>query len=130
MRFSRRGHNLLEVIIATFIFLTLVVVTSGLWISYSRSIAKSRDHLVATHLGKTIIENAVDAGFDSAVSDGPSTLEMELETDGRVTKIPYTYSTTVTRPEAGLKRIIVSISYEFQGRTSELSFETLLSAKR
>ena len=129
MRNRSSGHNLLEVIIATFVFLIIVVFSSGLWTTYARSIVKSRDHLVATHLGKSVLENTVDQGFESAQSGGPFVLSMKVETDGVEQQIPYNYSIVVTTKSTGLKRIVVNVSHEFQGRVSEVSFETLLAAQ-
>jgi hypothetical protein len=123
------GHNLLEVILATFILLLLIVITSGVWVKYAHAITQSRDHLVATHLGRTVLENVVDLGYGSARSDGPFELIMEVEVDGQTARIPFTYTTTVTQKQAGLKRVIVDVSYTIQEKKTEVSFETLLAAQ-
>ena len=127
VRKQSRGHNLLEAIIASFVFLIMVVFSSGLWITYSRAIVNSRDRLVATHLAKNVLENVVDLGFDSARSEGPFVLTVELETDGVAVEIPYTYSTVVTLQESGLKRVLVQVAYEFKDKVSEVELETLLA---
>ncbi len=125
----RRGLTLLEVIIAAFVFLLFVVFTSGLWIAYSRSVAKSRNHLVATHLGRTVLENAVDLGYNSVQSSGPLTLNMQLETDGVVHDVPFEYSLNVSQQAPGLKRVQVLVTYTYQGKTTEVDLETLITAQ-
>ncbi|MGE0492606.1 MAG: hypothetical protein AB7S38_25550 [Vulcanimicrobiota bacterium] len=123
------GHNLLEVVVAAFVFALLVLFASGLWAAYARAAVQSRDHLVATHLGRTVMEATVNQGYDSAVGGGPYTLNMEVELDGQVTQIPYRYTVTVNETMPGLKTVTVAVSYSYQEKTTELSFETLLAAQ-
>ena len=68
-RKSNRGHNLLEVILASMVFSVLMVLFSGLWAQYYKGQAVSRNHLAASGLGRKVLEEHLSAGYN-ACPDG------------------------------------------------------------
>lgn len=60
-----RGHNLLEMILATFIFSTVALGTTAVWIQHSRVMNKSGGRLVGQFLANELMEECLAAGYDS-----------------------------------------------------------------
>ena len=59
-----RGHNLLEVIVATGIFVLISVALSGIWVMYGKALAKSGEHLAANQLARGVTEGLISNGFE------------------------------------------------------------------
>ena len=60
----RRGHSLLEAIVATVVFVLVVVAISGMWSMYGRSLAKSSEYIAANHLAQGLTEGLIANGWD------------------------------------------------------------------
>lgn len=58
-----KGHNLLEVIVATGVFVVISVALSGVWMMYGRALAKSGEHTAANHLARGFTEGLMANGF-------------------------------------------------------------------
>lgn len=95
LRKSFRGHNLLEAIVATGIFILVSVALSGVWIMYGRSLAKSGEVIAANSLARSVSEGLVSNGWEYLVTlDGASPLpekdfEVERIVRGRQANIKY-----------------------------------------
>ncbi|MBI3927885.1 MAG: hypothetical protein HY319_20255 [Armatimonadetes bacterium] len=124
----RRGYNMLEAVLAVFLFSIVVVFMMSLWAYYARSIEKSRNHMVATHLGERALSETIARGYLGAESAGPYTIDVEV-TNGDVTsRIPYEWVVEVSEVEDGLKSILVRVWYPHQDERREVRFESLLFA--
>jgi type II secretory pathway pseudopilin PulG len=63
-RFSREGHSLLELIVATGIFVVVSVALSGVWVMYGRSLAKSGEVMAANAIARSITEGLTSNGWE------------------------------------------------------------------
>ncbi len=69
------GHNLLEAIIATGLFIMVTVALSGIWVMYGRSLAKSGEVIAANSLARSVSEGLVANGWEFLLTlDGVSPL--------------------------------------------------------
>lgn len=64
---NNRGHNLLEVIIATVIFATAVVFMTGLWASYHQALTMNRGRLLAMAVGRSELESRMALGYSNLI---------------------------------------------------------------
>lgn len=92
-RAKRAGHSLLELIVATAIFVMVAVALSGVWVMYGRGLAKSAEVAVAVDLGKS--------AADEVVSNGWEWLKNQWTTNGKVAKEVALPPTTVERTVRG-----------------------------
>jgi type II secretory pathway pseudopilin PulG len=58
-----RGHNLLEVIIASMIFCTAILLFLGVWSSFYSAQSLGRNRLAAASLARAVLEQKIAAGF-------------------------------------------------------------------
>ena len=90
---KNRGHNLLEAIIATGLFILVTVALSGVWVMYGRSLAKSGEVVAANAIARSTNEGLVANGWDYLLTlDGISpekTVEVERIVRGRQANIKY-----------------------------------------
>ena len=74
------GHSLLEVIVASGVFVLIAVALSGIWVMYGKAIAKSGEHLAANQLARGVTEGLIANGFDwleAQVNDPALTMPVE-----------------------------------------------------
>lgn len=64
IRSKNRGHNLLEAIIATAVFIVVAVALSGVWVMYGKSLAKSGEVIAANSLARSVSEGLIANGWD------------------------------------------------------------------
>lgn len=87
------GHNLLEAIIATGLFILVTVALSGVWVMYGRSLAKSGEVVAANAIARSTNEGLVANGWDYLLTlDGISPekdVEVERIVRGRQANIQY-----------------------------------------
>ena len=87
------GHNLLEAIIATGLFILVTVALSGVWVMYGRSLAKSGEVVAANAIARSTNEGLVANGWDYLLTlDGISPekdVEVERIVRGRQATIQY-----------------------------------------
>lgn len=92
-RAKTRGHNLLEAIIATGLFILVTVALSGVWVMYGRSLAKSGEVVAANAIARSTNEGLVANGWEYLLTlDGISpekTVEVERIVRGRQANIKY-----------------------------------------
>ena len=86
-RTKQRAFNLLEVVIASFIFSAVAVAFLGVWGLQVRSLEKSRHRLVASLLAEEYIEQSMSDGFErtplTAAGEEPFEEELVMETERR-----------------------------------------------
>lgn len=137
---SRLGFNLLEVVIASFLFSTIAVAFLGVWGMQARGLEKSRHNLVATMLAEQLVEETMAEGYElTPVSkEGESdTSEIVMETESRTktgewVKIPVKYSTERTvaligEEEDKLKQVVVRVTWEDTTKNGEVVLVTYLA---
>lgn len=101
------GHNLLETLVATGVFVLIAVAMSGVWVMYGQALAKSGEHLAANHLARGVTEGLIANGY--------SWLENEVLTG---TAMPVEESYSVFRRVRGRRADIkFSILYELRLNT-------------
>ena len=141
--FSRHrvsGFNLLEVVMASFLFSTLAVAFLGVWGMQVRATEKSRHKLVATLLAEQLAEEAMTKGYElMRKTEGPPeplTIPMETESrgaNGEWTSIPVTYTATTTvkeindGPDDRLKQVIIEVTWSDSTQTGKVELETYLA---
>ena len=137
---SNGAFNLLEVVIASFLFSIISVAFLGVWGMQVRAAEKSRHNLVATLLAEQMIEEVMEQGYElTKVSTGtdpvlePILIEMELQgADGAWGKVNVAYQPHVEVVEFGagsdkLKQVTVRVSWEDTTKTGEVVLETYLA---
>ena len=94
-----RGHNLLEVIVATGIFVLISVALSGIWVMYGKALAKSGEHLAANQLARGVTEGLISNGFEwmrtqatTVTMPVEDTYTMVRQVRGREASIKYSLS--------------------------------------
>ncbi len=126
------GLGLLETVVASMIFISVVVVLATVWAWYGKAVASSRYVLVGTQLGEELIEQCVGAGYERVeqlVTTGGTPREVTLRTRMRDQWVEVTYRTVVeVEMDSGdeLKRVRVCVSWEDETGPEEIAFETLL----
>ncbi len=91
-----RGHNLLEMILATFIFSTVALGTTAVWIQHSRVMNKSGGRLVGQFLANELMEECLAAGYDSVDTLAITRPEIEMREIVRDAEKVTLYQPTIT----------------------------------
>lgn len=89
---QRRGHSLLEAIVAASVFAVVAVALTGIWYMYYSALSKSANTLAANHLARTVVEGAIANGYDWIVTQGSQTdlvYSMQRRVRGRVADSEY-----------------------------------------
>ena len=63
-RQAQTAFSLLEVVIASFIFITTVIGILSVWTAHARGVAKARTVLIANHLGEAKMEECLAARYE------------------------------------------------------------------
>ena len=146
---KKTGFNLLEVMIASFIFSVVSVAFLGVWGMQARALEKSRHSLVASMLAEQLVEDAMNDGFertpstrdrDAPVGDDLPILEdiemkHELRDPTGVDKwgeISVKYHTEVSVVEFGdeddkLKKVIVTVRWDDTTKVGKIVLVTYLA---
>lgn len=133
---ARRGFNLLEVILAGFIFATITASMVGVWITYAKATSKGRSLLVATHLAERVMEQQLALGWSAVSLDRDEEERRFVVTqsvDGAESRIAYYYwvdvedlSDTSDPLNLGLKKIVVTVEWQSPEGSRTVSCESLV----
>ena len=63
-RSARQGHSLLEVLVATGVFIAVALALQTIWVMYSRSLAKSAEVMSANSVARSMTEGLTANGWD------------------------------------------------------------------
>lgn len=138
------GFNLLEVIIASFIFSVVSIAFLGVWGQQVRAMEKSRHVMVATFLAEQLVEETMAGGYQQAKLTDPSegaeakpitmiTMTKNHSNPDQWDEIEVTYNTTREVLVYGdpkidkLKQVIVRVTWEDSTKTGEVVLETFLA---
>lgn len=143
---SVRGFNLLEVVIAAFIFSASCIAFLGVWGQQVRALEKTRHRLVANFLAEDLIEESMAAGYQKTHvtdADHPAQLEdikMKISTRGPSSKgledweeieVLYHVSREVTifgvAGKDKLKQVVVKVTWDDSTKVGEVVLETILA---
>lgn len=140
------GFNLLEVVIAAFIFSAVSISFVGVWGQQVRALEKSRHVMVATFLAEQLIEESMANGYERSrvteppVGEGPEEIIIPMITETRDPRnhdnwieAPVTYTATREVLQIGdpdddrLKQVVVTVTWEDSTKTGEIVLETFLA---
>lgn len=138
MKRRRRGHNMLEMMMACFIFLTISTALTGVWISLSRQQNLANSRLVGQHLAEQVMEECIAAGYknvDSLTGPRPNITMNEIDRDTVqvfsytvvVTVYPTGDGAVVADPGQTWKVVTVKVTWHDSVGDSSIEFKTLLA---
>lgn len=140
MRSTQRGFNLLEVVVGAFIFAITSVALLGVWGTHYRSLAKSRNKIVANFLAEAVIERAISDGYDGIADNSSTTTTQTVTTglNGQMIDVVYTVQTDTLRfgnvnvvapaREDKLKKVSVLVTWDEPGGTNKVHIETVVGS--
>lgn len=142
---NRQGFNLLEVIVASFLFAGISISFLGVWGMQVRAVEKSRHLLVATYLAEDIMETAISEGYEQLTvsEDGPEELEpiVIINENRRKTGPADQWDTQTASYRASmevfeegseadgdrLRRIVVRVTWDDTTKTGEVVLESYVA---
>lgn len=136
-----RGFNLLEVVIAAFIFSVSAIAFLGIWGLQARSVEKSRHKLVATLLAEQLAEDSLEAGYERTrlTEDGeePENNDIPIITetkdpmgDWSTTEVLYHWEKRVSNiggEDDRLKKVEISVTWQDSTKAGEVKLVTYLA---
>lgn len=138
MRKAPLGHNLLEMMVACFIFLTIVTGLTGVWISLAKDQNLANSRLVAQHLAEQVMEECIAAGYKNvdSLTVGRPPITMNEVDRGNVQVFTYRVQVSVYPMGAGAvvadpgqtwKVVTVRVSWHDATGDSTIEFKTQLA---
>lgn len=128
-----QGFSLLEVVIASLIFLTALVLMTTLWTRYHSALTQSRNRLVANGLAKAVMEQRIAGGYGSLnpIVGVPQTQTFVSNNQVRGRRSNQTFDTTFEATDPGgagstLRRLVVTVTWEEDTEAKELVYESCL----
>lgn len=137
---ASRGHNLLEVIVASMIFCTSILLFLGVWSSFYSSQTLSRNRLAAAALARALLEQKIAAGFyaceppasdpvNTPVEQGDVDSISEIRGKSVDCKFRYQFYTTDNNPPPNntFRKLTVRVLWsDYAGGNKSLVYETHL----
>lgn len=135
-----RGFNLLEMLIAGFIFSLASIFMVGVWGTHYRSVSKSRHRIVANFIAESTIERAIADGYDALPDSDVQTNVHRVFTTrhGNTSEIEYTITMTIQRfgnltPPLGgredkLKKVTVEVTWDEPRLQGYLVLDTVVGS--
>lgn len=128
---KRGGFNLLEVIIASIIFSTALVLMLALWRVYHSALTQSKNRLVASGLARAVLEQRLAEGYAAltGIIDLPQnqTFQSRSQVRGRV--ITTEFRTTFTATETSkpiFRKLVTEVEWDEDTGRKSLSYESYL----
>lgn len=126
-----RGHSLLEMIVAVFIFATAVTALNGIWVLQYRAMSSSRTLIVASHYTEQIVEEALEAGFytvDAWKTSYPTGTFARIgcTVAGKSLHTDF-YPTVTVVPYGDFKHVTVLVRWRESGFDRKVKYDVLLS---
>ncbi|MFN8611604.1 MAG: hypothetical protein U0931_28930 [Vulcanimicrobiota bacterium] len=117
----KRAFSLAEVLVATFLFSTIVSALCSVWVTHARCVTQAQDSIAATNLGQMRMAEQVGLGFRARNGEGTTTLRRW--TDGKQSDTEFHWVVRVddrseTTPD--LKYITVTVDWSEQGKTQKI----------
>lgn len=127
------GFNLLEVILACFLFALVVAFSVSVWITHYKAIGKSRYDMLGMYLATQKIEEMIAKGYSGAGPEGPLDVTVDTTVRGQNSQVTFTYEIVEEfLPEPAnppyMKSMMVIVTWtDPLGKQKEVRLETLLS---
>ena len=136
----KKGHSLLEMILAALLFSTVAVGVLAVWVMQRKAVTKSGHVLVAQYFGEQLMEECIAARYDGVPSmetsptNPPPELAMQEIEKGMAREIIYTGEIEVQdiQAQAGVsdtRLVIVTVTWESGDGRSQIDFRTYLQEK-
>ena len=127
----RRGHNLLEVVIAAVIFCTVMIFLVGVWSLYHHALHKSRNRLGASALARLVMEEQLSKGYQGIATGTPSAsgnVTSETSIRGRYIKVRYDWEFHAVDVGLGndFRRLTSAVYWTDDGGQQSMLYETYL----
>lgn len=127
---AQRGFNLLEMIIAAMVFLTIVVALLGVWAQNAQMLQRDSNHLMASVIAQNVMESQLSLGF-KAEPIAETDFDVTHFVDGKAAVAHFTYRVDVTDTSVGpndvaLKQCLVTVTWEENGNAKTLQLESML----
>lgn len=120
-----RGFSLLEVVVATFIFLTVLGALQGYWVGVGRLMEQSRARMAASFVAEQLMEDIAAKGYERVEEiAGSGNLGLDVTIYGKPKHYSIIYAINIVEVGDDLKSVEVSLSTNGAGN---LTFETLLA---
>ena len=143
-----RGHNLLEMIIACFIFTTVAVGLTAVWIQHSKAMEFAGSRLVGQFLANQLMEECIAAGYDTVDELGGPRPDFVMNEIVRSENKTVIYQATITivpmdgasgHPIAPIattgsptdpfpKEVTVKVEWDQQNGKGEIEYKSVLAS--
>lgn len=119
-----RAFSLLEVVVSTFIFLTILGAMQGYWVTVSRMMEHSRARMAAGFVAEQLMEDILAKGYERADEIEPSgKLGLDVTMYGKPKHYSIEYAIKIVDVTDELKSVEIRLS---STGAKDLRFETLL----
>lgn len=121
---KKQGFSLLEVVIATFVFLVVLGAFQGYMVTMTRMMENSRGRMAASFVAEQLLEEYLSKGYDRAheiPASGSVTLDVTMY--GKPKHYAITYQVNIVDINDELKSVQVTVN---STQSKDLRFETLL----
>ena len=131
-RATKRGHNLLEVMIASLIFSTALVFMLGLWRVYHSALTQSKNRLVASSLARSVLEQRMAGGYGALTpilnTPQEQSFVSKSQVRGRMLQIDFKtiFIATDSSVSTLFRRLVVRVEWDEDSRKKSISYETCL----
>lgn len=133
----RSGFSLLEVLLGSILFSSIVIFMANIWGVHARVVGHSRTRVVASFIASQRIETCITMGFhgvDILAEERRETQEMHTTVRGVVRKDLYFHNVTVQEHDdpalqGRVKVVTVTVEFEDQsdvGNQSEVVYRTII----
>ena len=122
LRSDQRGFTLVEILVALIVGGILVTAITTIATTQSHLSQRTRDAAVSGAFAEARIESIRSAGF-LTLTDGSTDITNELPDE---LKSPRSATVTVNSPSSGIKRVVLTITYNDQGDSRTDSYTTFV----
>ncbi len=129
MRSAQSGHNLLEMIVAVFIFSFVAIGVVSIWVMHYKSMEKANGRLAAQFLASELTEQCVAAGWQGVdtLQGSPENFTLKETVRDVPKEVQYTSAVLVENRTPRLKEVTVRVLWRESGRTGKLEYKSLLA---
>lgn len=120
-----KGFSLLEVVIASFIFLTVLVAYQGYTLTMAKMMENNRGRMAACFVAEQLLEDFLAKGFDRTDEIPTSgSVSLDVTMYGKPKHYAINYVVNIVDVNDDLKSVQVTVT---STAAKEMRFETLLS---
>ena len=108
----KRGFSLLEIILGTLLFTTMILFVVTIWAQHARIIGKSRNRMTASFICEFKTEQFISYGYQQALSQASlpqSPVEVSTVMRGQEITTPFNYTVVVKDPADPVLKDLVGI---------------------